>query len=179
MSPSRVLKLYYVVSFALGILLTLFLSHCVSTKDIGPRGAAVIILSFNVFLIMILPLALDWAERRYFKARFLALEDMRKTSPELATVLEQQCKRFAIPKLRLAIIESPTDELFSYGLWRLNPRLILSNSLLTEEKRLSSIPSIEAELARFASQDLTLIFLMFVVIEEIAQITLIRYHLIP
>jgi hypothetical protein len=178
MSPSRVLNLYCIVSFGLGVALTLFLAHCVSTKDVGPRGAAVIILSFNVLLIMVLPLALDWAERRYFKARFLALEDMQKTSPDLASALEEQCKRLSIPKLRLAIVESTTEEIFSYGLWRTNPRLVLPNSLLTEERRMRMIPSIEAELARFAGQDLTRVFLIFVVIEEILQIALCKYHLI-
>jgi Zn-dependent protease with chaperone function len=177
MSPSRVLKLYYVASFVLGCLLTLVSAHWVSSKEIGMRGAAIIILSFNVLLIMLLPLVLDWAERRYFKARFMGLEDIAKTNPDLAVVLEEQCKRLAIAKLRLAIVESPANELFSYGLWRINPRLVLSHALLAEEHQVSMIPSIEAELVRFASQDMTVVFLMFTVAEELLQIVLIRGHI--
>ncbi len=107
---------------------------------------------------MLLPLVLDWAERHYFKARFLALEEFAKTNPDLASVLEKQCKELAIPKLRLAVVESQTNELFSYGLWRINPRLILSRSLLNKESQIKMIPSIEAELSNFASQDRTLVF---------------------
>jgi len=143
------------------------------------RGAAIITLSLNVLLIMILPLVLDWAESRYFKARFLGLAEIAKTNPDLASNLEEQCKRLAISKLRLAIVESPSDVLFSYGLWRLNPRLVLSDSMLNEEDQVRMLPSVEAELARFASQDRTLVFLMFTVVEEIFQIVLLATHLVP
>jgi hypothetical protein len=178
MSPSRVLKLYYLASFLIGLVLTVFLVHWIATKEIGIRGGAIVTLSFNVLMIMLLPLVLDWAEMRYFKARFLGLEEIAKTNPNLATSLEEQCKRLDIPKLRLAIVESPSDELFSYGLWRINPRLVLSKSILSGEDHIRMLPSVEAELARFASQDRPLVFLMFTVVQEICQIILLTSHLI-
>jgi Zn-dependent protease with chaperone function len=178
MSPSKVLNFYYALAFAIGTVLSIFLAHWVETKDIGVRGAAVLNLSINVFFIMVLPLVLDWAERRYFKARFLLLEELAFTNPELATVLQEQCSRLAIPNLRLAIVHSANLELFSYGLWRNNPRLIVSDSFLTPEEQARIIPSIEAELARFATQDRTMIFLMFAALQEIIQLLiLVRFPL--
>jgi Zn-dependent protease with chaperone function len=178
MHPSRVLKIYYAGSFAAGVILTLLLTHWVSTKDVGPRGAAIMMACLNVLLIMLLPLVLDWAERKYFKARFVMLEEVAKTNPELAAVLQEQCKRLAIPNLRLAIVHSSTEELFSYGLWRNNPRLVMSDSFLDIEQVNKMIPSIEAELIRFSNQDMPLVFLIFGILQEMLLLVLLMTHLI-
>ena len=178
LSPSKVLKLYYIATFLAGCILQVFLVHWICTKEIGFRAGAIITLSLNVLFTLLLPLVLDWAESHYFKARFLGLEEIAKTNPDLAASLEDQCKRLDIPKLRLAIVESASDELFSYGLWRINPRLVLSQSMLTKENLVRMLPSVEAELARFASQDRTLVFLMFTVVEEIFQLILLKSLLI-
>jgi len=178
MHPSRVLKIYYASSFAAGVVLTLFLTHWVATKDVGPRGAAIITACLNVLLIMLLPLVLDWAERKYFKARFVVLEEVARTNPELASILQSQCQRLALPNLKLAIVESPSKELFSYGMWRNNPRLVVSDSFLNVEQVNRMIPSIEAELTRFANQDMPLIFLMFGIVEEMLLIVLLASRVI-
>jgi len=178
LSPSRVLKFYYIATFLAGCILEGFLVHWICTKEIGFRAGAIITLSLNVLFTLLLPLVLDWAESHYFKARFLGLEEIAKTNPDLAASLEDQCKRLDIPKLRLAIVESKSDELFSYGLWRINPRLVLSQSLLAKENQIRMLPSVEAELARFASQDRTLVFLMFTVVQEILQLILLTSRLI-
>jgi Zn-dependent protease with chaperone function len=178
MHPSRVLKIYYASSFAAGVLLTFFLTHWVATKDVGPRGAAIITACLNVLLIMLLPLVLDWAESKYFKARFIMLEEVAKTNPELASILQEQCQRLAIPNLRLAIVQSSSKELFSYGLWRNNPRLVLSESFLEIEQVNRMIPSIEAELIRFSNQDMPLIFLMFGIVQEMLLLVLLVTHVV-
>jgi len=178
MHPSRVLKIYYAVSFVSGVVLTFFLTHWVTTKDVGPRGAAIMTACLNVLLIMLLPLVLDWAERKYFKARFIMLEEVAKTNPELASILQEQCKRLALPNLRLAIVQSPAKELFSYGLWRNNPRLILSESFLDVEQVNRMIPSIEAELLRFSNQDMPLMFLMFAIVQEMLLLILLASHMV-
>ncbi len=84
---------------------------------------------------MLLPMVLDWAERRYFKARFVALEDIAKTNPELALMIGEHCKKLSLPGLRLAVVDTTSDELFSYGLWRTNPRLIIPDALLTQSDK--------------------------------------------
>jgi Zn-dependent protease with chaperone function len=178
MHPSRVLKIYYAGSFTAGVILTFLLTHWVSTKDVGPRGAAIMTACLNVLLIMLLPLVLDWAERKYFKARFVMLEEVAKTNPELAAVLQEQCKRLAIPNLRLAIVHSSSEELFSYGLWRNNPRLVLSDSFLDIEQVNKMIPSIEAELIRFSNQDMPLVFLIFGIVQETLLFILLMTHMI-
>jgi Zn-dependent protease with chaperone function len=174
--PMRILKIYYVLSLAAGIVMTFFLAHWVDTKEIGARGAAVMTVCLNVFLIMLLPLVLDWAERKYFQARFLLLEEVAETNPELALILDQQCKKLEIPNLKLAVVHSPVKELFSYGLWRNNPRLVVSDSLLAMEQVNKMIPSIEAELLKFASQDRPFIFLAFGIVEEILLVLLLSAH---
>jgi Zn-dependent protease with chaperone function len=173
MSPSKVLKLYYGLSFIAGILLTFVLSHLVYTQDIGVRGAAVMTLCLNVLLVMLLPLVLDWAEQRYFKARFILMEEVASTNPELAALLKEQCQRLAIPNLRLAIVHSADRELFSYGLWRNNARLILSDAFLKSDEPKFMFPSIEAELTRFAAQDGTIVFLLFTAAQETLQLYLL------
>jgi Zn-dependent protease with chaperone function len=160
--PSKVLRIYYLATFLIGLGLTLPLSHAISTEDVGARGAALLILSWNILFVMILPIILDWAESRYFKARFLALEEVAKQNPELAEMLRVQCDKLSLPNLKLAVIDNNDSEMFTYGLWGNSPRLIVSNQLLNKESMEKEIaPSIETELTRFASQDHTLIFLMF------------------
>jgi hypothetical protein len=173
MTPSKVLNFYYATTFSVGVVLSFLLAHLVKSNEIGVRGAAVLNLTINVFFIMILPMVLDWAESRYFKARFLLLEELAATNPEVAAVLREQCSRLAILNLRLAIVHSSDLELFSYGLWRTNPRLIVSDSFLSLAEQARVIPSIEAELVRFATQDKTMIFLMFAALQEILQLFLL------
>ena len=170
--PSQVLKIYYLITFTVGTILTVPLAHCVQIQDVGARGAALMTLCWNVLFIMILPLVMDWGERRYFKARFLALEEVAKTNPELATVITEQCKKLSIPGLRFAVVDTPTTELFSYGLWRHNPRLVVTDAFLSGEIKTSVIPSVEAELSRFASQDHTFVFLLFTITQVILMLSL-------
>lgn len=165
MRPSRILRVYYISTFVLGMLLTIPVANWVHNQDVGPRGAVLMTLCWNVLFIMILPLVADWAERRYCKARFLALEEVAKTNPELANVISEQCTKLRIPGLRFAVVDTPSDELFSYGLWRTNPRLVVPGNYLSVESKTVSIPSVEAELTKFASQDHTFVFLLFTIFQ--------------
>lgn len=167
--PSRVLSLYYLITFMIGVALTFPVARWVAVGEIGARGSAILTLCWNVLFIMLLPLILDWAERRYCKARFVELEEVARANPELALVISEHCKKLSLPGLRLAVIDTNSDELFSYGLWRSNPRLIIPNALLNVQDRTQAIPSIEAELSRFAHQDHTLVFLLFTALQCIIQ----------
>jgi Zn-dependent protease with chaperone function len=173
--PSRILKLYYLVTFVIGVFMTVPVAQLVQSHELGGRGAAIMILCWNTLFVMLLPMVLDWGERRYFKARFLQIEEVAKTNPELAAVISEQCQKLALPGLRFAIIDSASDELFSYGLWRTNPRLVITGDLLREERRTSIIPSVEAELARFATQDHTLVFILFAIVQVIFQQLIIAF----
>ena len=110
---------------------------------------------------MLLPLVLDFLERRFMKARFIAIEEIQKTNPELATILTKQCEERSIPGLKLAVIDSNTKELFSYGLWGSNARLMLPGNLLEAENLAEVLPSVEAELNRFARRNHTVVYLIF------------------
>jgi hypothetical protein len=167
--PSKVLSIYYAIAFAIGIALSLPVAFFLNIDEVGARGAALMTLSWNVLFIMILPLVLDWSERRHCKVRFLELEEIANANPELADAISEQCLKMQIPKLRLAVASQPSDELFSYGLWGYNPRLILPDNLLESRERTVIIPSIEAELTRFASQDNTIVFLLFTIIQIVFQ----------
>jgi hypothetical protein len=167
--PSKVLSIYYAIAFAIGIALSLCVAYFLNIQEVGARGAALMTLSWNVLFIMILPLVLDWSERRHCKVRFLELEEIANSNPELANAIAEQCAKMQIPKLRLAVASQPTDEVFSYGLWGHNPRLILPDNLLATKERTVFVPSIEAELTRLASQDVTIVFLLFSVLEIVLQ----------
>ena len=159
------LKIYYLVTFAIGTLMTIPVAHWVQIQEVGARGASIMALCWNVLFIMVLPLVMDWGERRYFKARFMALEEVAQTNPELANVISEQCKKLSIPGLRFAVVDTASDELFSYGLWRHNPRLVVPGNFLSAEPKTTLIPSVEAELSRFATQDHTFVFLFFTVVQ--------------
>ena len=169
MKPSKILSIYYAVSFLVGIALTIPTALWVNENELGARGAAIMTLCWNVLFTMILPLVLDWCERRYSKVRFLELEEIAKTNPELAAAISEQCEKMAIPRLRLAIADTNADEVFSYGLWGYNPRLILPNTLLRSNEKSLIVPSIEAELTRFTSQDHTMMYLLFTILEIVLQ----------
>lgn len=173
LKPSTVLGIYYLTTFVIGAGLAIPVARCVVIGEIGARGSAILTLCWNVLFVMLLPMVLDWAERRYFKARFVALEEIAKTNPELALTIGEHCKKLSLPGLRLAVVDTACDELFSYGLWRTNPRLIIPDALLTQTEKAQALPSIEAELSRFASQDHTLVFLIFTAIQCIIQQLLI------
>jgi Zn-dependent protease with chaperone function len=175
MRPSRILKVYYGATLVAGLLFTFPVAQMVQQHELGARGAAILTLCWNVLFIMVLPLVMDWAESRYFKARFMQLEEVAKDNPELAAVITQQCEKLSIPGFRFAVIDTNSDELFSYGLWRSNPRVVLPTSFLTNEQKSRTIPSIEAELTRFASQDHTFVFLVFTVVQVMLQHLLLAY----
>jgi hypothetical protein len=75
--------------------------------------------------------------------------------------------------VRFAVVDNAPEDLFSYGLWRMNPRLVISGKLL--DKRVSLVPSIEAELSRFATQDHTFVFVLFAIVQIIMQQLLIAF----
>ncbi|HEY9677399.1 MAG TPA: hypothetical protein V6C76_05295 [Drouetiella sp.] len=176
MRPSRILKVYYSATFAAGLLFTIPVAQAVQHNEIGARGAAILTLCWNVLFIMLMPFIMDWAESRYFKARFVQLEEVAKENPELAEVITKQCEELSIPGFRFAVVESNTEELFSYGLWRSNPRMVLSTSFLTNDQKARTIPSVEAELTRFATQDNTFVFLVFTVLQVMLQHLLITFR---
>ncbi len=175
MRPSRILKVYYIATLIAGVLFTIPVAQAVQQSELGARGAAILTLCWNVLFIMVLPLVMDWAESRYFKARFMQLEEVAKENPELAAVITEQCEKLSIPGFRFAVVETNSEDIFSYGLWRSNPRMVLPTSFLTTEQKSRTIPSIEAELTKFASQDHTFVFLVFTVLQVMLQHLLIAY----
>ena len=169
MGPSRILKIYYIATFAIGICFSVLLAAWSGTQDLGARGAAIVTLCWNVLFTMLLPLIMDWAESRYMRARFLSIEEIAKTNPELALAIDQRCRQLSLPGLRLAVVSSNADKVFSYGLWRHNPRLIISDDFVKEDQKTLAIPSVEKELAKFAKRDHTPVFLAFTVVQIVFQ----------
>ncbi|MBI4534062.1 MAG: hypothetical protein HY711_08940 [Candidatus Melainabacteria bacterium] len=163
------MTIYCIGTFIIGLVLTIPVALWVNQDELGTRGGAIMTLSWNVLFSMILPLVLDWCERKHCKVRFLNIEEIAKTNPELAAVISEKCRQLAIAHLRLAVADTPTDETFSYGLWGHNPRLILPGKLLNSHDKAMILPSIEAELNHFASQDHTMVFLLFTVVQVLLQ----------
>ena len=173
MSPFKILKTYYWITLASGLLFTLPLSHWVRLDEVGARGAFVLILCWNVLFMMLLPLVLDWAERRYLNARFMALEEVASSNPQLAEVLRERCKKMSIPGLKLVVIESQLEELVSYGIWKSNPRIIVPTILLEEGNEQQAITSVEQELARFSRREHDVVYLLFAAIQALLLVLLV------
>jgi len=137
--------------------------------EFSGHDAAILTLCFNTLLVMVLPLILDWSERKYFKARFVQLEELERTNPELKAALDEQCEKLHLPGLRLATVETAgsLETTFSYGLFRQNPRLVVPSSWLHSTKMTAPnvVPSIQGELNRFASRDISLIFFGFALVQ--------------
>ncbi len=174
MSPSRILRLYYAATLIVGLALIVPVSHWVKLNELGTRGAFGLILCWNVLCLMVFPLVIDWAERHYLKARFVAIQDIAKDNPQLAEVISLQCERLSISSLKFAVVDNASDDLVSYGLWRSNPRLIVSSDMLKPENQAKAIPSVEAELARFIKRDdNTVIFLIFAGFQAMSLVMLV------
>lgn len=169
MKPSRVLAIYYVASFTTGLLLTVLTAYLLTINELGARGAALMTLCWNVLFVLILPLVLDWSERKHFKARFIKLEEVAASNPELAAALSDQCEKLSLPKLRLAVVDAPGEEVFGYGLWGSNPRLVVTGAVLNEHEQAHVLPSIEAVLTGVKTQDHTMVFVLFSVFQIVLQ----------
>jgi len=154
------------------------LAGMIKAGELEANSGAILALCWNALLLMVLPLVLDWSERKYFKARFIALEELDQANPELKTIIEQQCEKLSIAGLRFATVDSPVAEPFIYGLWKQNPRLIVPNSWLSDADKEKLLPSIEVELTRFAKQDVTVIFLLFSAVQVIFQQVLLASGLL-
>jgi Zn-dependent protease with chaperone function len=175
MKPSRIMRLYLTTTCLVGILLTAATSVLLKTSIIEMNAALILPLCWNVLFMLILPLVLDWSEQKYLKARFLQLEELAQDNPELKNYLEQQCEKLALAKIKVAVIDSPVEETFSYGLLRYNPRLIVSSSMLSDTEKAKAIPSIESELNRFAKQEVSLYFIGFTVLQIVVQQLIFRF----
>lgn len=173
MKPAALLRTYCAVTFAIGTALTAPVAYFIHTKDLEMNAGIFLALSWNILFVMILPLILDWSERKYARARFIELEELAKTNPELKAALDAQCEKLALPRLRLAVADTAGDETFSYGLFRNNPRLIVPAKALSEDEKARLIPSIESELMRFKRRDLTPVFLLFAALQIAVQFLLI------
>lgn len=165
MRPSKVLRFYCAAACAIGVMLSLFVTVLVKQDEVGQNGALILTASWNVLMLMVLPMVLDWSERKYFNARFMQLEELAETNPELKAILDEQCQKLSLPGLRLAAVDTADGETFTYGLWRQNPRLIVPAAWLEKVDTSVIVPSIEVQLSRFAKRDVTIVFFVFFIVQ--------------
>lgn len=174
MKPAKILRIYLLLSCVLGFILSFCVTRLLKAGEIELNAALILPVCWNVIFMLLLPLVLDWSEQKYFKARFLHWEEFARSNPELKKYIETQCAKLAVPSIKLAVLESTTAEPFSYGLWRYNPRLIVPSSLLVPGEADKVIPSIEVELARFAKQELSIVFLILTIAQIVVQQIVLR-----
>jgi hypothetical protein len=158
-------------------MLCLFVTVLVKADEVGRAGATILTASWNVLMLMVLPMVLDWSERKYFNARFLQLEELAETNPELKAILDEQCRKLSIPGLRLAAVDTADGETFTYGLWRQNPRLVVPESWLksSREQAQQILPSIERQLTRFVTRDVTFVFFAFFLLQVAIEQLLLHF----
>lgn len=177
MIASKVLRNYYIATFLMGLVMLAPMAYGLKTNDVGMKGAYAVILCFNVLCFLLLPLIMDWTERVYFKARFLALEEVAEKSPQLAKAVSEQCEQLSLNSVKFAVVEvahgdnaneleNHEKQLSSYGLWRSNPRVVLSQKLL-DPANTSAAPSVLAELNRFSKNNTIPVFMAFALVQSI------------
>ncbi len=176
MIASKVLRNYYIATFLIGVVMLAPMAYGLKTNEVGMKGAYAVILCFNVLCFLLLPLIMDWTERVYFKARFLALEEVAEKSPQLAKAVSEQCEQLSLNSVKFAVVEAAhgetnndfesNEKLTSYGLWCTNPRVVLTNRLL-DPSNLNAAPSVLAELNRFSKNNTIPVFIAFAAAQSI------------
>lgn len=174
MKPSKILQAYLLASCLLGLALTIFTAIWLKQSIIELNAALILPVCWNVLLLLLLPLVLDWSEQKYLNARFLQIEELANDNPELKSYLDIQCEKLSVSQIRVAVVESGADETLSYGLLGNNPRVIVPKSMLSLEEKSKIIPSIENELNKFARHELSLYFLGFTFFQLLLQQVLLR-----
>ncbi len=165
MRPSRVVRVYLAVSLIIGFIASVPLAMSQHSNELSADSTLMLTLCLNVLLLMLSPIVLDWSERKYFKARFVQLQELAEMNPELKTLLEAQCEKLSLAGLRLAAVETANTETSIYGLFRQNPRLVVPTSWLSSGVPANVIPTIEGQLNRFATRDFSFYFLGFAVLQ--------------
>lgn len=177
MIASKVLRNYYIATFLMGVLMLAPMAYGLKTNEVGMKGAYAVILCFNVLCFLLHPLIMDWMERVYYKARFLALEEVAEKSPQLAKAVSEQCEQLSLNSVKFAVVEvahgesstefeSHEKQLSSYGLWRSNPRVVLSQRLL-DPSNANAAPSVLAELNRFSKNNTIPVFIAFAMVQSL------------
>lgn len=115
--------------FALFVALVFILGS--DNPGLGLLIAIGLTLIFNTVVFFLSPFLMDLTQRWLYGTRWVSLDEIRRHSPESASVIERICtdKRLKQPKLGLIDDQNPTA--FTYGSLPDTARLVVSQGLFT------------------------------------------------
>ncbi len=84
---------------------------------------------FNGLMFFVSPFIMDLTQRWLYRTRWVSLEDIRRSSPESARVIEDVCRQHKLKTPRLGIIDDQNPTAFTYGSLPNSARLVVSQGL--------------------------------------------------
>jgi Zn-dependent protease with chaperone function len=97
----------------------------------GLGVSVAITVAFNAVFFFLSPLLMDFVQNRLYSTRWIALEDLKRKSPEAAQIIDKVCQQKKIQPPRLGIIDDQNPTAFTYGSLPNTARLVVSQGLFT------------------------------------------------
>jgi Zn-dependent protease with chaperone function len=115
--------------FALFVALVFILGS--DNPGLGLLIAIGLTLIFNTVVFFLSPFLMDLTQRWLYGTQWVSLDDIRRHSPEAASVIEQVCADRHLKQPKLGLIEDQNPTAFTYGSLPDTARLVVSKGLFT------------------------------------------------
>jgi Zn-dependent protease with chaperone function len=115
--------------FALFVALVFVLGS--ENPGLGLLIAIVLAVLFNTVVFFLSPFLMDLTQRWLYGTRWVALDDIRRLSPEAASVIEEVCADKHLKQPKLGLIDDQNPTAFTYGSLPNTARLVVSKGLFT------------------------------------------------
>ncbi len=125
------ITLFLLLGIVLSLCLGLFLIVGNNNPTLGLIIALMITLGFNGLAFLISPMIMDQTQRWLYKTRWVTLAEIKRKSPETAELILKVCREHKIRYPRLGIIDDQNPTAFTYGSFRDQARLVVSEGLFT------------------------------------------------
>lgn len=124
---------YYLTCF---FIFTIMLAFCFAFMSlIKPNNFDRLItlgitLIINLVIFLMSPLIMDFIQKRLYKIQWVNLSQIRKYSPEAATLISRVCRKKQFHSPRLGIIDDRNPIAFTYGVLPNKARIVITKGLL-------------------------------------------------
>jgi len=127
------IRLWLTSLFTLGILFSfVFMVLLLAAYDGGLISAGLMLaltVFFNFLMWLISPWLMDRMQNWFYKSRIVSLDEIRSNKPNLASFIENVCKKHGIRVPTLRILDDMNPTAFCYGSTANRSRLVVSRGL--------------------------------------------------
>ncbi|MEN9202053.1 MAG: M48 family metalloprotease [Thermostichus sp. DG_1_6_bins_120] len=93
--------------------------------------AILITLAFNGLIFFLSPFLMDLTQNWLYRTEWVSLAEVKRRSPEAATVIEQVCQKQKLKQPKLGLIRDQNPTAFTYGSLPNTARIVVSEGLFT------------------------------------------------